>query len=45
MVIIFGGSGSFGTAMTKRILENKYDDKIIIFSRNEKLQFEHKQKI
>lgn len=44
MVIIFGGSGSFGTAMTKRILE-KYDDKIIIFSRNEKLQFEHKQKI
>ena len=43
-VIIFGGSGSFGTAMTKKILEN-YDDEIIIFSRNEKLQFEHKQKI
>ena len=42
-VCIFGGSGSFGTAMTKRILE-KYDDEIVIFSRNEKLQFEHKQK-
>lgn len=43
-VCIFGGTGSFGTAMTRRILE-KYDDEIIIFSRNEKLQFEHKQKI
>lgn len=43
-VVIFGGSGSFGTAMTKRLLEeNKYD--VVIFSRNEKLQFEHKQKI
>ena len=43
-VCIFGGSGSFGTAMTKKILNN-YDYDIIIFSRNEKLQFEHKQKI
>ena len=43
-VCIFGGTGSFGTAMTRRILE-KYDDDVIIFSRNEKLQFEHKQKI
>lgn len=42
-VIIFGGSGSFGTAMTKKILKD-YDDEIIIFSRNEKLQFEHRQK-
>lgn len=42
-VCIFGGSGSFGTAMTKKILEN-YDDEIVIFSRNEKMQFEHKQK-
>ena len=42
-VCIFGGSGSFGTAMTKKILE-KYDDEIVIFSRNEKMQFEHKQK-
>lgn len=42
-VCIFGGSGSFGTAMTKKILE-KYDDDIVIFSRNEKMQFEHKQK-
>ena len=42
-VIIFGGSGSFGTAMTKKLLDNDYE--VIIFSRNEKLQFEHKQKI
>ena len=43
-ICIFGGSGSFGTAMTKRVLE-RYDDEIIIFSRNEKLQFEHREKI
>lgn len=42
-IVIFGGSGSFGTAMTRKILEN-YDDDIIIFSRNEKMQFEHKEK-
>lgn len=42
-VIIFGGSGTFGTAMTKKLLKNL--DEVIIFSRNEKLQFEHKQKI
>ena len=42
-ICIFGGSGSFGTAMTKRLLEQT-DWEIIIFSRNEKLQFEHKQK-
>ena len=42
-VVIFGGSGSFGTAMTRKILE-EYDDEIVIFSRNEKLQFEHKEK-
>lgn len=41
--IIFGGSGSFGTAMTKKLLETT-DAKIRIFDRNEKLQFEHKQK-
>ena len=43
-VCIFGGSGSFGTAMTKKLL-NETDYEIIIFSRNEKMQFEHKQKI
>ena len=43
-ICIFGGSGTFGTAMTKKILEN-CDYEVIIFSRNEKLQFEHKQKI
>lgn len=43
-VVIFGGSGSFGTAMTKRLLDTT-DWNIVIFSRNEKLQFEHKQKV
>ena len=43
-ICIFGGSGSFGTAMTRKLLENEKNE-IIIFSRNEKLQFEHKQKI
>lgn len=43
-VCIFGGSGSFGSFMTKKLLETT-DYEIIIFSRNEKLQFEHKQKI
>lgn len=42
-VCIFGGSGSFGTAMTKKLLEIT-NFEIIIFSRNEKMQFEHKQK-
>ena len=41
--MIFGGSGSFGTATTKRLLDTT-DAKIRIFDRNEKLQFEHKQK-
>lgn len=41
-IVIFGGSGSFGTAMTKRLLKA---NKVVIFSRNEKLQFEHRQKI
>lgn len=43
-VIIFGGSGSFGTAMTKKLL-NESDCDIVIFSRNEKLQFEHRERI
>lgn len=42
-ICIFGGSGSFGTAMTKKLLDTT-DYEIVIFSRNEKLQFEHKQK-
>lgn len=42
-ICIFGGSGSFGTAMTKKLLDAT-DYEIVIFSRNEKLQFEHKQK-
>ena len=44
-VCIFGGSGSFGTAMTKLLLDKFEDSEIIIYSRNEKMQFEHKQKI
>ena len=43
-IVIFGGSGTFGTAMTKRLLKEIFDE-IVIFSRNEKLQFDHKQKI
>lgn len=43
-IVIFGGSGTFGTAMTKRLLEENFNE-IVIFSRNEKLQFDHKQKI
>ena len=42
-VCIFGGSGSFGTAMTKRLL-NTTDYEIVIFDRDEKAQFQHKQK-
>lgn len=42
-VVIFGGSGSFGTAMTRKLLEDT-DYEIIIFSRNEKMQFEHKER-
>ena len=37
-IVIFGGSGSFGTAMTKKLLDSDYE--VIIFSRNEKLQFD-----
>ncbi len=43
-IVIFGGSGTFGTAMTKRLLKENINE-IVIFSRNEKLQFDHKQKI
>lgn len=43
-VCIFGGSGSFGTAMTRKLLDIS-DCDIVIFSRNEKLQFEHREKI
>lgn len=43
-VCIFGGSGSFGTAMTRKLLRDT-DYEIIIFSRNEKMQFEHRQVI
>ena len=43
-IVIFGGSGTFGTAMTKKLLKENFDE-IVIFSRNEKLQFDHKQKI
>ena len=41
--LIFGGAGSFGTRMTDFILKNT-DDNIIIFSRSEKQQWEHKLK-
>ena len=41
--LIVGGSGSFGTRMTKFLLDNTTDD-IIIFSRGEKQQWEHRLK-
>ena len=41
--ILFGGAGSFGTRMTEYILNNTTDN-IIIFSRGEKQQWEHKLK-
>ena len=43
-VCIFGGSGTFGTAMTKKLLQTT-NDEIVIYSRSEKMQFEHRQKI
>ena len=46
-ICIFGGSGSFGTAMTQLLLKTfpTYDYEIIIYSRNEKMQFEHRLKM
>ena len=41
-IIIFGGSGSFGTAIIPKLLGRDYE--ITVFSRNEKLQFSSKQK-
>lgn len=43
-ICIFGGSGSFGTAMCKYLIENT-DNEVIVFDRNEKMQFEHRQKL
>lgn len=43
-ICIFGGSGSFGTAMCKYLVENT-ENEIIVFDRNEKMQFEHRQKL
>lgn len=43
-ICIFGGSGSFGTAMCKYLVENTEHD-VIVFDRNEKMQFEHRQKL
>ena len=41
--LIVGGAGSFGTRMTEFLLKNT-EDNIIIFSRGEKQQWEHKLK-
>ena len=41
--ILFGGAGSFGTRMTEFLLKNT-NDRITIFSRSEKQQWEHKLK-
>jgi UDP-N-acetylglucosamine 4,6-dehydratase len=37
-VLITGGSGSFGQAFTKRLLDDKLADRIVIYSRGEHLQ-------
>lgn len=41
--LLFGGAGSFGTRMTEFLLKNT-NDRITIFSRGEKQQWEHKLK-
>lgn len=43
VIIIFGGSGTFGTAMTKKILSESKE--IIHFDRDEKNQYNSKQEI
>jgi len=42
-ILITGGTGSLGTALTNRLLETEVDT-IRIFSRNESNQIQHKQK-
>jgi|TARA_B110000438_G_scaffold223948_1_gene217633 UDP-N-acetylglucosamine 4,6-dehydratase/UDP-glucose 4-epimerase len=42
-ILITGGTGSLGTALTSRLLETEVDT-IRIFSRNESSQIQHKQK-
>lgn len=45
IILITGGTGSFGQAFVNYILKNKfYFKKIIIFSRDELKQFEMKKK-
>ena len=41
-ILITGGTGSFGKALTKHILKNFNPKKLIIFSRDEMKQFEMK---
>src|SRR5258705_1861831 len=38
MILITGGSGSFGQAFTKRLLDDNLADRIVIYSRGEHLQ-------
>ncbi|MCA9409523.1 MAG: UDP-N-acetylglucosamine 4,6-dehydratase (inverting) [Candidatus Omnitrophica bacterium] len=44
VILITGGTGSFGQKMTATILKNYKPEKLIIFSRDEMKQFEMKQR-
>lgn len=43
-VLITGGSGSFGQAMTRRLLKDKLAERVVIYSRGEHLQEEMARK-
>lgn len=43
-VLITGGTGSFGSAMAKRIIDNDNFHRVVIFSRDEKKQFDMRNK-
>ena len=42
-VLISGGTGTFGHAMTRWLLENKMSDRVCIYSRDEKRQAEMRE--
>lgn len=44
-ILITGGTGSFGKALVKRLLENYRPDRVIVFSRDEFKQYEMEQSI
>jgi len=44
-ILITGGTGAFGTAFAKHLLENNLSDRIVIFSRGEYRQFLMRQEL